>query len=161
MAAGVEIGDRAGVAIRRRMRELGLSQPDLGRALGRSYSWVNMYLLERPVYTLRRMWVQNPDLIARLLKALQWTPEEFTREIGIQLPGAGIPGSIPVVRYRIPVIDAGAGPPMCDLHENPCAPRQVASGIGTDWHVGVLSGWRSATALLQAHGLVQPHLGEV
>ena len=46
-------------------------------------------------------------------------------------------------------------------HENPCAPRQVASGIGTDWHVGVLSGWRSATALLQAHGLVQPHLGEV
>ena len=49
----------------------------------------------------------------------------------------------------------------CDPHENPCAPRQVASGIGTDWHVGVLSGWRSATALLQAHGLVQPHLGEV
>mgnify|MGYP001627190794 CR=1 FL=1 len=86
MAAGVEIGDRAGVAIRRRMRELGLSQPDLGRALGRSHSWVNMYLLERPAYTLRRMWVQNPDLIARLLKALQWTPEEFTRETGIELP---------------------------------------------------------------------------
>ncbi|UZX16530.1 peptidase S24 [Thermus sp. PS18] len=94
------------------MREVGLSQKALGVAVGRSQSWVSQELLGSPENTVRLLWARDPKTLERLLNALQWTPEEFARETGIQLPGAEIPGAIPVVQYRIPVIDAGAGPPM-------------------------------------------------
>ncbi|TFU25617.1 peptidase S24 [Thermus tengchongensis] len=109
---GAITDEKAGLAIRRRMRELGLSQKELGARVGKSQAWVSQELLRTPEQVIRYLWARDPEAVQRLLHALQWTPEEFSRETGIQLPGAEIPGSIPVVRYRIPVIDAGAGPPM-------------------------------------------------
>ncbi len=104
--------EKAGIAIRRRMRELGLSQKELGARVGKSQAWVSQELLRTPEQVIRYLWARNPEAVQRLLKALQWTPEEFSRETGIQIPGAEIPGAISVVRYRIPIVDAGAGPPM-------------------------------------------------
>lgn len=104
--------EKAAMAIRKRIRELGLSQPKVSRMVGRSASWLATQVLPDPENAIRYLWAKDPEAFNRLLRVLQWTPEEFSRETGIQLPGAEIPGSIPVVRYRIPVIDAGAGPPM-------------------------------------------------
>lgn len=104
---------RASIAIRRRMRELGLSQKALGVAVGRSQSWVSQELLGSPESAVRLLWAREPNILNRLLSALRWTPEEFARETGIHIPlEAPHPDLSPVARYRIPVVDAGAGPPM-------------------------------------------------
>lgn len=109
---GAITDEKAGLAIRRRMRELGLSQKELGARVGKSQAWVSQELLRTPKQVIRYLWARDPEAVQRLLHVLQWTPEEFSRETGIHIPGSEIPGAIPVVRYRIPVIDAGAGPPM-------------------------------------------------
>jgi len=109
--------DKASLAIRRRMRELGLSQPALGKKLGKSHSWVNMYLLEKPAETIRKLWAKNPEEINKLLHALQWTPEDFIRETGIELPGLQPTplermGAEPVSMAQVPlvgVVSAGRG----------------------------------------------------
>lgn len=44
---------------------------------------------------------------------MQWTPEQFTQATGLQLPAfMTIPDALPVRRYRIPIVDAGAGLPV-------------------------------------------------
>ena len=105
--------DAAAIAIRRRMHELGLSQKDLGVKVGRSQAWISQELLKDPDQTVKYLWAKSPEALDRLLRALQWTPEEFARETGIHIPlEAPHPDLSPVARYRIPVVDAGAGPPM-------------------------------------------------
>jgi repressor LexA len=112
-----DMEDKASFAIRRRMRELGLSQPALGKKLGKSHSWVNMYLLEKPAETIRKLWAKDPEEIKKLLHALQWTPADFARETGIELPGAQPTplermGAEPVSMAQVPlvgVVSAGRG----------------------------------------------------
>ena len=124
------IKEHAGLAIRRRMRELGLSQPALGRILGKSHSWVNVYLLERPAETVRKLWAKDPRELDRLLRALQWTPEEFTRETGIELPGTRLEamGARPATMTRVPllgVVSAGRG----ISHAEPMGEVEVPSEV--------------------------------
>ncbi len=104
--------EKAGLAIRRRMRELGLSQKGLGARVGKSQACVSQEFLRTPEQVIRYLGARDPEAVQHLFKALQWAPEEFSRETGFHVPGAEIPGAIPVVRYRISVIDPGAGPPM-------------------------------------------------
>lgn len=108
----VLVEDQAADAIRRRIRDLGLSQPKVSRMAGKSASWLATQVLPNPESSLRYLWAKEPITLERLLRALQWTPEEFFHETGIQLPGSEITATIPVTRYRIPVVDAGAGPQM-------------------------------------------------
>ncbi len=122
--------EEAGLAIRRRMRELGLSQPALGRMIGKSHSWVNVYLLEKPAETIRKMWAKNPQDLDRLLRALQWTSEEFTRATGIELPGAPLKrmGARPVTMTTVPfhgVVSAGRG----TSHAEPMGEIEVPSDV--------------------------------
>lgn len=104
----------AAMAIRRRMKELGLSQKDLGNLVGRSQAWVSQELLKSPEHTIRHLWAKEPETFTRLLHALQWTPEEFSQATGIRFPSPVVDSSsfIPTTRYRMPIIEAGAGPPM-------------------------------------------------
>lgn len=85
---GAITDEKAGLAIRRRMRELGLSQKELGARVGKSQAWVSQELLRTPEQVIRYLWARDPEAVQRLLHALQLTPEEFSRETGIQLPGA-------------------------------------------------------------------------
>lgn len=75
--------DRAGIAIGRRLQEVDLTQADLMRILKKSQSWVSQVLLDQADKTLRRLYVNDPQLLARLLEALKWTPEEFAAATGV------------------------------------------------------------------------------
>ncbi|ULR41371.1 LexA family transcriptional regulator [Thermus sp. NEB1569] len=104
--------DEAAEVIKARLKKLGISQAEFSKRVGKSPGWAGARFLPNVENMVRYLAYKEPATLERILHVLQWTPEEFSRETGIQLPGAEIPGSIPVVRYRIPVIDAGAGPPM-------------------------------------------------
>jgi repressor LexA len=94
-------------AIKERREELGKSQEDVAFETEISQSLISQ--IERGV--------QNPMFISttrfyQLLNTLQWTPEQFTRATGLELPS--FPPSaetLPVRRYRIPIVEAGAGLP--------------------------------------------------
>lgn len=81
---------RAGVAIQRGISEKH-TQASFGRAVGRSQTWVSQSLLDDTEATLLRIWVNEPDLFARILEVLEWTPVQFERETGMTLP-QGLPG---------------------------------------------------------------------
>jgi len=110
-------GPDPGVVLRRRMHELGLSQKDLGLKVGRSQGWVSQELLKDTEKTIKHLWAKNPDTLRALLNALQWTPEDFTRETGIELPGAHPTplermGAEPVRMVPVPIlglVSAGRG----------------------------------------------------
>ena len=109
----VLIEDRAAEAIRRRIKELGLSQPKVSRMTGKSASWLATQVLANPEGSLRYLWAKEPATLNRLIRALQWTPEEFARATGLELPPLSHPvDALPVRRYRIPIVDAGAGLPV-------------------------------------------------
>jgi len=111
----VLVEDKAADAIRRRIRDLGLSQPKVSRMAGKSASWLATQVLPNPESSLRYLWAKEPITLERLLRALQWTPEQFTRETGLELPGfSSRPDVLPVRRYRIPIVEAGAGLPAWD-----------------------------------------------
>lgn len=95
------------MAIRKRIRELGLSQPKVSRMVGRSASWLATQVLPDPENAIRYLWAKDPEAFNRLLRVLQWTPEEFSRETGIQLPGAEIPGSIPLPALMADAVERG------------------------------------------------------
>ncbi|HEX7021755.1 MAG TPA: S24 family peptidase, partial [Trueperaceae bacterium] len=82
---------QAGEAIRQRMREQGLTQAELARRLGRSQTWISQSLQGDSERTLRRLWVDAPDMFETLLHALAWAPEEFARQTGVSLPSASRP----------------------------------------------------------------------
>lgn len=105
------VDDHIAEAIRSRIRELGLSQPRVSRAAGKSASWLATQVLPSPESALRYLWAKEPVTLERLLRALQWTPEQFTRATGLELPPLSHTDALPVRRYRIPIVDAGAGLP--------------------------------------------------
>ena len=111
-----EVEDRAERAIRARMRELGLTQPRLAKLVGKSPSWTAVQLLPNVEGTVRHFWAKEPESFRRLLRALQWTPEEFYKATGIELPGLREEQilrdhALPVKAHIIPIVDAGAGLP--------------------------------------------------
>lgn len=75
--------DRAGIAIGRRLQEVNLTQADLMRILKKSQSWISQVLLDQADKTLRRLYVNDPQLLARLLEVLNWTPDEFAVSTGL------------------------------------------------------------------------------
>ncbi len=102
---------RWALAIKARREDLGLSQEELALRADVSQSLVSQ--IERGV--------QNPAVISvdrfyRLLRALEWTPEEFAEATGLELPGVTREPKaedlgMPVEVYTLPLIQAGAGPP--------------------------------------------------
>lgn len=116
--------DALGLLLRRRLNEVGKSQNALARHIGRSQGWVSQYLFGESEQTLRRLAGEAPARLVGLLNFLEWTPEQFMREatkIGVDI--VDIKGivenlaplrpsdALPVRRYRIPIVDAGAGLP--------------------------------------------------
>jgi repressor LexA len=87
MSTAFEYGrDAPSLVLRRRLREVGLSQLKLAELLDRSQSWVNAYLLGGdPGEAIRRLWAHDPASVYRLLAALRWTPEEFSEATGVDL----------------------------------------------------------------------------
>jgi repressor LexA len=102
-----------GVPIKRRLKQLGLSQADFSKRLGKSPGWAAARFFPDVERAVRYLAYRDPETLDRMLSVLRWTPEEFARETGIHIPlEAPYPDLSPVARYRIPVVDAGAGPPM-------------------------------------------------
>jgi repressor LexA len=102
-----------GVPIKRRLKQLGLSQADFSKRLGKSPGWAAARFFPDVERAVRYFAYMDPKTLDRMLSVLRWTPEEFARETGIHIPlEAPHPDLSPVARYRIPVVDAGAGPPM-------------------------------------------------
>ena len=99
-----------GELIRRRRRELGLSQADLARAAGVTDVYISG--IERGVRSLERWPWQRLEALRR---ALQWTPEEFAEATGIQLPNfqsapnVQNPPTLPSGYTMIPVVGAANG----------------------------------------------------
>ena len=72
-----------------------------------------LYRIEHGMKDLRTLNVQQ---INALLRALEWTPEEFAEATGLELPGVTREPKaedlgMPVEVYTLPLIRAGAGPP--------------------------------------------------
>ncbi|ADH63081.1 Peptidase S24/S26A/S26B, conserved region [Allomeiothermus silvanus DSM 9946] len=102
----------AAEAIKARLKQLDISQAEFSKRVGKSPGWAGARFLPSVDTMVRYLAYKEPTTLERILDVLQWTPEEFSQETGIQLPGSEITATIPVTRYRIPVVDAGAGPPM-------------------------------------------------
>lgn len=122
--------DALGLLFRRRLNELGKSQNALAKHIDRSQGWVSQYLFGETEETLKRLAKDAPGRLLSLLRFLEWTPEQFVKDaakIGVDLQDledlfsasqwiehhSSLPSNVfPVNQYRIPVVDAGAGPPM-------------------------------------------------
>ncbi|MBW6396160.1 S24 family peptidase [Thermus sp. SYSU G05001] len=79
--------DKAALAIRKRIRELGLSQPKVSKLAGRSPAWLATQVLPDPENAVRYLAAKDPDTLQKLLRALRWTWEEFSEATGITLSG--------------------------------------------------------------------------
>ena len=106
----------AGISIRKRMRELGISQKELGVKVGRSQGWVSQELLKDTERVIKHLWVKDPDTLKALLRALRWTQRQFVEATGINIPSyiddtVLNEHAVPVHAVTIPVVDAGAGLP--------------------------------------------------
>jgi len=92
---------RAGEAIARRRRELGLTLGEVAQELGASDGYV--WKLERGLVNLENV---SYGRLTALMRALRWTPEEFTRATGVVVPGLTVeetPGAPPVPLLKVPV----------------------------------------------------------
>ena len=98
-------------SFRRRREELGLSQEEVALRADVSPSLVAK--IEQGRHDLRNVKLRN---LYGLLRALEWTPEEFAEATGLELPGVTREPKaedlgMPVEVYTLPLIQAGAGPP--------------------------------------------------
>ena len=72
-------------AIKRRRQELKLSQEELALRADVSPSLITK--LERGAHDIKKMKLEN---YIALLRALQWTPQEFAEATGVEVPGASV-----------------------------------------------------------------------
>lgn len=99
-------------AVKARLRQLGMSQGEFSKRVGKSPGWAGARFLPSVDTMMRYLAYREPQTLERILSVLEWTPEQFTRATGVRLPPfVIIPDSLPVRRYRIPIVDAGAGLP--------------------------------------------------
>ncbi len=92
----------AGEAIARRRRELGLTLGQVAQEMEVSDGYV--WKLEKGLVNLRNI---SYGRMRALLKALRWTPEEFTQATGIPVPGLTaeeVPGAPPVPLLKVPLV---------------------------------------------------------
>ncbi len=97
------------MAIRKRRKQLGLSQDDLAAKLDISQQAV--VKIEKGSTNIARWPWQRLEALRR---ALQWTPEEFAEATGIELPnmpsaGTQNPPTLPTGYSMIPVVGAANG----------------------------------------------------
>jgi len=98
-------------AIRKRLRQLGISQTRFSQLVGKSPGWAAARFLPDVERSVRYFLYKEPSTFDRILRALQWTPEDFTRETGIELPGfQSAPlermGAEPVSMAQVPLVGA-------------------------------------------------------
>jgi len=74
------------LALRRRIKEIGLNQTELAQRVGRVQSWVSSRLLVDPDSTLRYLAYKDAETLAKLLDALQWSLEELNKATGLDIP---------------------------------------------------------------------------
>ena len=105
----------AAEAIKARLKQLDISQAEFSKRVGKSTGWAGARFLSSVDTMVRYLAYKEPTTLERILDVLEWTPEQFTRETGLELPGfSRPPETIPVRRYRIPIVEAGAGLPAWD-----------------------------------------------
>ena len=104
-----------------RMKEVGHTQQSLARVFvpRKSQTWISQYLLSDPARQVALMAIDDPDNLSRLAKALDWTVDELIEHSGARtilgkLNFSHPPDVLPVRRYRIPIVEAGAGLPAWD-----------------------------------------------
>jgi len=108
-----------------RRRELGLSQIDLAKKIG--VSQPTIYKAEQGAIDISRWPWQRLEALRR---ALKWTPEEFYKATGIELPGAPLErmGARPVTMTTVPllgVVSAGRG----TSHAEPMGEIEVPTDV--------------------------------
>ena len=102
----------AAEAIKARLKELDVSQAEFSKKAGKSPGWAGARFLPSVDTIVRYLAYKEPATLERILHTLQWTPEQFARETNLEIPSLSRPiDALPVHRYRIPIVDAGAGLP--------------------------------------------------
>jgi len=103
-----------GAVIKERLRELGLSQARFSKLVGKSPGWAAARFIPNVENMVRYFAYKEPQTLKRILRALQWSPNEFVEATGIDISGPDfLPGdlTIPVTSVIIPIVEAGAGLP--------------------------------------------------
>lgn len=124
----------AGLALSRRMRELGISQRALGSRLGRGQAWVSEFLLAQTEVTLRRLWLESPENIENLLRELEWTRDEFMLATGISLPTENPHPSTKGRFLRVRHSAAAGKPEVSDIWVSPEHDRPGAQAFLVEGH---------------------------
>lgn len=76
--------DDPATLLRRRTREHGLSQADIGRLFGKSRAWASQELFADPQKVLRRILVDDPTRLDALARALAWdNRDEMLRDLDV------------------------------------------------------------------------------
>lgn len=78
--------EEANLVIRRRMRELGITQKELGKRVNKSQAWVSQELLSDVQQTIKRLWVNEPYNLSALARALEWSDYELIEKAGVAIP---------------------------------------------------------------------------
>jgi SOS-response transcriptional repressor LexA len=76
----------ASLVIRRRMKDVGLSQKRLGQLVGKSQAWVSQELLSDTPQVVKRLWVNEPYTFTQLAKSLEWSDHELVEATGVAVP---------------------------------------------------------------------------
>ncbi len=123
------MGDPA-EAIRKRLHQLGLSQARFSVMVGKSPGWAAARFLPNVEGAVRYMQYREPETLTRLLRALQWTPEEFSQETGIPLE----PPSPEIIQMaQVPVVgvvSAGRGESYVEPLGHVEVPQEIVARYG-------------------------------
>lgn len=68
--------DEAGIILRRRLHDAGLSQAEVARMFGKSRAWGSQELFSDPKKTLRRMMIDQPATVAEFARSLGWADRD-------------------------------------------------------------------------------------
>jgi repressor LexA len=136
--------DKATLAIRRRVKDMGLTQIEFARRVGRVQSWVSSRLYVDPGSTLRYLAYKEPETLERLLNALNWTVAQLNAATGLEIPtsessaasSANKPDQVkgepigPMVQIRFggPVTAGFNGWGGSDMHEYIEIPEMILAG---------------------------------
>ena len=78
--------DHATIAIRRRMKDVGLTQTEFAKRIGRVQGWVSGRLFVDPDATLRHLAYKEPDVLARILSSLGWSIHQLNAATRLSIP---------------------------------------------------------------------------
>lgn len=142
---------RAGIAIQSQMSERELTQGKFAKKLGRSQTWISQSLLDDTERTLRRLIINDPEMLQRLLDALDWDLDTLLHETGIRM---NVPIPTPNIYTDEALIDsqdlrqATTTIPVFDL---------LSAGPGSDGgtivdYVDVPESWKGQHAAYQVNG---------